>query len=395
MSHASGAIRSGEVDALRAFAMLSVITLHAHIFPAGWIGVWLFYVVSGYVVTLSVLERREDFGGLPAFGAFMRRRAARILPVYYGYVAFGLLFAALVGFRQNALSLSGLLLFFDNALMITGSGRVNGWPSGHLWTLSVEMQFYLLYGLALFLLPRKAVRTLLLALLVLCPLARFATGDWLLASGWRPLDAAFFVYAAPGLHFDIFAMGALLAFAGEAGRLARIARPLALTGFAALALYSLAYVALNHFARGAVGTAAIRNVISGILIGQHREVWLYSAIGLAMTGIVALAASGDRLVRPLLGLRPLQWIGGVSYGGYVFHQVGLIGATSLLTAFGLKVRHGGFGPHLLQFIIGVACTLLIAWLSFRWFERPARRWFQSDTRRRVEMPLASPGLEAR
>lgn len=205
--------RSGEVDALRCFAMLGVIAQHAHILPLGWIGVWLFYVISGYVVTLSVLERGEERCGINGFGAFMRRRAIRILPTYFAYIGLGLLVGAALGLNQDAYSLASLLLFFNNQAMIAGEAHVAGWPTGHLWTLSVEMQFYLVYGLALCLLPRRRVRALLIGFLILCPVARFIVAESLAARGVAPLDAAFAVYAGSGLHFDIFAMGALLAMA--------------------------------------------------------------------------------------------------------------------------------------------------------------------------------------
>ncbi|WP_164975594.1 acyltransferase family protein [Sphingobium fluviale] len=368
--------RSGEVDALRCFAMLGVIAQHCHILPMGWIGVWLFYVISGYVVTLSVLgSSTSEQSGLAGFASFMRRRAVRILPVYYGYCLVGLIVAAFVGARQDWFSLASLALFFNNIALIGGDGRIAGWPSGHLWTLSVEMQFYLLYGLALCLLPRRTTRALLIALLVLCPIGRFMMAETLSGHNWPPLDAAFAVYAAPLLHFDSFAFGGLLAFTrleGK-GRLERIARPLFLCGMSALALYMAAYFAVNHAVRGERGLDIARNVISGILIGEHRETFLYTAVALAMAGVVALAASGDRLVSPLLSLAPLQWIGRISYGGYVYHALALKAVAMVLAAFGLAVRDGSTATHILLFLLGSALAICLAWLSFRWFERPIAR----------------------
>lgn len=375
--HAIG--RSGEVDALRSFAMLGVIALHTHILPMGWIGVWLFYVISGYVVTHSVLGRGDaGQSGLAGFAAFMRRRAVRILPAYYGYCLLGLGVAALMGARQDVFSLASLALFFDNIAIIGGKGRIIGWPTGHLWTLSVEMQFYVVYGLALCLLPQRMTRGLLVVLLILCPAGRFLVAEMLSARGVQPLDAAFAVYAAPVLHFDSFAMGGLLAFArleGE-GRLDRIARPLFLIGMGALALYMAAYFGVNHFVRGQGGVDMTRNVISGILIGEHRETFLYSALGLAMAGVVALAASGERLIAPVLRLRPLQWIGEISYGGYVYHQVAVMAAAGVLGALGLVVRDGSYAVHVIQFLLGSSIAILLGWLSYRWFEQPVQRFFQ-------------------
>lgn len=387
--------RSGEVDALRCLAMLGVIALHAHILPLGWIGVWLFYVISGYVVTLSVLERGDEQSGLRGFGAFMRRRAIRILPVYFGYIALGLLVGAALGSRLDAYSLASLVLFFNNQAMIAGEARFGGWPSGHLWTLSVEMQFYLVYGLALCLLPLQRSRALLIALLLLCPVARLTVAEWLAAREVAPLDAAFAVYAGSGLHFDIFAMGALLAMAQFQGLLTRPrARTLAALGFVALALYALTYIGVNHFHRHETGIAMLRNVVSGILIGEHRETLLYSAVGFAMAGLVGLAATRDELARSVLGLAPMQWIGRISYGGYIYHQAALKMATLLLAQAGVITRHGSAGAHLAQFAIGLLITIALAWMSYRWFELPASRLF-SGPPRRGPAATAMAGLEAR
>jgi peptidoglycan/LPS O-acetylase OafA/YrhL len=372
--------RSNEVDSLRAFAMLAVLALHTHLLPSGWMGVWLFYVISGYVVTLSVIGRAGDEAPMARLSGFLQRRAARILPVYYLYIGIGLIVALVAGLPQDATSIASLVLFFDNATMVVGGGRIDGWPTGHLWTLSTEMQFYALYGVALCLLPRRQTRALLLALLLACPIVRLIVGQWLAAEGWRPQDAAFAVYAGPGLHFDIFAMGCLLAFAqvSEPGK--RLSPLLLPAGLAAVTLYFAIYAGINLIVRHEHGVAVIKNVLSGILFGELREVFLYSAVGLFMTGLVAFAAEGPGrhgfagLGGGLLRLPALQWVGRISYGGYLFHPLGLKVSGALLAPVGIHVQHAGMAVHLVQFAIALPLTLLVAWLSWRFFETPLRRW---------------------
>lgn len=380
---------SGEVDALRAVAMLAVVGLHAHLLPFGWMGVWLFYVISGYVVTLSVIERVQTQSRLDRLKGFLRRRAARIMPVYFAYIAVGLLVAAMLGLDQDPLSLASLFLFFDNATMVAGQGRINGWPSGHLWTLSTEMQFYAVYGTALCLLPARHVRSLLIAFLVICPVARLAAGVWLDGQGWKPLDAAFAVYAMGPLHFDIFAMGGLLAIVRQAGPSEKLARPLLITGFAALSVYAAVYARINYAVRHEQGVAIVRNVISGILFGEYREVVLYSAVGLAMTGLVALAANGGGGgLGFVLRLPALQWLGRISYGGYLFHPLGLKCATLLLAMLGVSTRYGGIAAHVLQFSVGLGLTVALAALSFRWLETPCRRLLSGHARQGARLNTA-------
>lgn len=386
--------RSGDVDSLRALAMFAVIALHSDILPFGWAGVWLFYVISGYVVTATVLARDEGGTGLAGYGAFMRRRAVRILPVYVLYLGAGLGIAVVAGIPQDAISLVGLALFFDNVTMPFGLGRIAGWPTGHLWTLSVEMQFYVLYGLALYLVSRRAIVAILTALLLLCPLGRYVAGDLLLNHlGWSPLDAAFAVYVAPALHFDIFAMGALLAFAQARGTMARLARPLAVAGIAALALYSVAYVGVNHVVLHAQGLDMLRNVVSGVLIGEHRQAVLYSAVGLAMTGVVALAVAGDGLLTPVLQLPALGSIGLISYGGYVYRPLGGEGAAYILAH--LHVPPGAFAAGVAHFLIASAIALLLAWLSWRWIEQPVQRRLAQRRQSAPAMAVAAGSLEPR
>jgi peptidoglycan/LPS O-acetylase OafA/YrhL len=144
------------------------------------------------------------------------------------------------------------------------------------------------------------------------------------------------------------------------------------------------------------GLDALRNIISGILFGQHREAFVYSAVGAAMAGLAALAITRDPLVRPLLGSRICQRIGEISYGGYLFHPLGLMTATALLGLAGWQVRGGGVLVHVAQFLLGTALTLLVADLSFRWFEIPCRRWI--DGARGIDVhrfSLAKTGLETR
>lgn len=361
--------RIGAIDSLRAFAMTAVVAQHCGLLPFGWTGVWLFFVISGYVVTLTATGASAARGrrGLARFYA---RRAARILPVYYGYVGIGLALVVLAGQAVDPQTALSLFAFVNNVAMIAGRGEIAGWPTGHLWTISVEMQFYLLYGLGLFWGSR---RVLLGALaLAVTPLLRAAAAAWLSARGWTAGDAAYAIYAGPLLHQDAFAAGALLAFASRAGLLERLARPLALLGVAALAGYALTYVWVDHAVLGTRGIDSLRNVVSGVLFGQGREVFLYSALNAAAAGLVALAATRDRLVERLLRPAALRRIGAISYGAYVWHALAItLVGTALATAPGLSGAQGSLAFRLALFAFSYALTIAVAELSFRSLET----WF--------------------
>lgn len=273
--------------------MTAVVAQHCGLLPFGWTGVWLFFAISGYVVTLSVI-RRPATAAWPGLVAFFRRRFLRILPVYYLYVGLGLLFMASLGASANPVALRSLLGFYNNMAMVFGRGEFADWPVGHLWTISVEMQFYVVYGVALFALRRKYTIAILSCMLVAAPVLRFLVSSRLQQVGWSDLDAAYAIYAGSFLHVNSFALGSLLAFANMRGLLKRIARPLAVAGLCMLLTYVAAYAYINSVELGRSGINVFRDIVSGILYGQKREVFVYSALAFASAGLISLAATGDR-----------------------------------------------------------------------------------------------------
>lgn len=363
----SSAGRVGPIDALRCFAMTAVVAQHNGLLPFGWTGVWLFFVISGYVVTHSVVSRQNGKSGREGLAEFFRRRARRIIPVYYAYVIAGLLFCLAAGAGTNPIASASLLGFFNNIAMIFGHGELDAWPVGHLWTISVEMQFYAVYGLALFMASRRTVLVLLFLALAVSPAMRLAASILVSGAGWTSEASAYAIYSGSFLHTDSFATGALLAMARQNGILARIARPLAAAGGILLALYATVFVGLNH-AAGERGLDMFRNVISGIAWGQHREVLLYTALAAASGGLVALAATRDPLVDWLLRHRLLQRIGEISYGAYVYHSLAITVCIPLFLRFANTPDGIPLGWRIACFAASYLLTLIVAWLSFKYFE---------------------------
>jgi peptidoglycan/LPS O-acetylase OafA/YrhL len=376
---AAASDRVGTVDSLRCFAMTAVVAQHCGIFPVGWTGVWLFFVISGYVVTRSA---RAHAGGTsrarPRSGlaGFYRRRAVRIFPVYYAYLAVGLVVIAARGLPMDALTVAAFLGFVSNLALIEGH-NLYGWPVAHLWTIAVEMQFYLFYGLILFRASPRTIVATLIAALFAAPLLRGLVGLWLQGPGAVPTDPGYAIYAGSFLHVDAFAAGALLAFLADRGRLAALARPLTLAGLAAMAFYCLTYIAVNMATRDAHGVDTLRDILTGLMFGQHREVALYSALTAASAGVVALAVTRDRWLDWLLRHPVFQHIGAISYGGYVYHLIAIAGAGAILAAVGMEVReHSPLALRVTLFVVAYALTLLLAEGSYRtletWFSRPRR-----------------------
>lgn len=362
--------RVGSIDSLRCFAMTAVVAQHSGLLPFGWIGVWLFFVISGYVVTVTVLRRRSRTAARSGLADFYRRRAERIIPIYYAYVLAGIATLLLAGASFDPLAAASLLGFFNNIAMALSRGELAGWPGGHLWTISVEMQFYCIYGIVLFRSSRKTTLTFLLAALIVAPVLRFLAALVIGLQGWGSEASAFAIYSGSFLHADAFAAGALLAFAAQSSLLFRIARPVMLLGLVLLVTYAAAYIAINRFLVQTHGIDTIRCIVSGIMWGQYREVFVYSAVVAFCAGVVALAATGDPSLDWLLRHRPLQRIGEISYGAYVYHAAALPVAGRLVAQ--VHKSDWNLDANLELFVLGYAITLVAAELSYRCFESAFR-----------------------
>lgn len=375
------------VDGLRAIAMTMVIAQHCHLLPFGWIGVWLFFAISGLVITFGFIadDGRSQPSASTQLGHFMLRRVARIVPVYVVYIAVNVLILLALFGVQRLGDVPYLATFVYNWHMVFEfpPGGSNWAPFGHLWTLSVEEQFYLLYPwLALFA-PRRLRLPVMFALVVLGPLVRAVYEQAVAGSSADEGWLAFAVYAASICHIDAFLVGALLAHAHARQWLTpRRSTLLWALAIAAATLYAAWYVGLN-LQLGKQGSEALRNVFSGNMHGAHRELFVYSVVNLLSAAILAhalLQRAGTRL----LAWAPLAMVGRISYGGYLFHALVLWGV-------GQWVNTGKTAPVAQRIAVLLVVWLLtvgLAHLSFVRFEVPVRRWLLA--RWRLASPVFAP-----
>jgi peptidoglycan/LPS O-acetylase OafA/YrhL len=365
-----------EIDSLRALAMIGVVAMHSKLLPFGWTGVWLFFVISGYVVTLSIARTNDPRAPMQGLAHFARHRIGRILPPYYAYLLVGLLVSFLLSIQQPREAMLSLFGFYHNIAMADGKGELTFWPAGHLWTISVEMQFYLFYGLVAYLAPLAVTKRVLWACVILAPLGRLLAGA--LLAGGNPETVAYIIYSAPGLHFDSFAIGCLFALARLTVPMDRMLWPIVRIGVTSIIFYVVAFVAINILVRERVGIEVVKDVISGILYGEGREVFLYTALALASLALLALTVARHPLVQPLTGLSVLQRIGKISYGCYIYHNLCLLVAAFLVSGKWQGVGGMSIPARVAVFVIGLALTVAIAQLSWQFLERPAvalvKRW---------------------
>lgn len=375
-----------EIDSLRAIAMIAVVAMHSKLLPFGWAGVWLFFVISGYVVTLSIVKQHDPKSTGPLIKAFYLRRIARIVPVYYVYVILGILICAAIGVPLQFKALLSIFAFYQNTATAYGFGEMEFWSTGHLWSISVEMQFYLIYGIAAYYLSLRATRKLLWFFVFVAPLLRLIAS--LATENWDPLHSAYFIYSGAGFHFDSFAMGGLLALARLKMPINELVGPLVKIGCGAMACYLAIYMGVNIVIRDRDGIEIFRDIISGILYGDGREIFLYSALGLFSLAILALTVARHKAIFWLVSLRPLQWIGSISYGAYIVHAVCLQIMWWLVIDNWGVTEQATMVDKLMVFAGGLALTLIIAQISYLFLERPVMEFLKHyRSEKRIETSI--------
>lgn len=328
-----------EIDGLRALAVVPVILFHAGVtaFSGGFVGVDVFYVISGYLITALILDE-VDAGKFSA-RAFYERRARRLLPALYAvllvcaaYLFVQPPFAA----RDLAQSIGATTLFSENILLVLERTPYFGIaaefkPLLHAWSLGVEEQFYLLYPLILLTLLRHAPRKLDWILPVLLTAS-------LVMAGTASRSVSF--YMLPARAWELLS-GALAARWLRAG-------------------HSLPGVAAE--AAGASGVALIVGAVIGF-DGTGRLSILASVIATLGAVLVIVGASGTTQVGRALSARGLVAIGLASYSAYLWHQPLL----AILRAEAI------FWSENRVAIVAVALTAVLAAASYRFVENPVRR----------------------
>lgn len=328
-----------EIDGLRAIAVLPVILFHAGFswFSGGYVGVDIFFVISGYLITMILLREMES--GTFSIAKFYERRARRILPallfVMICCIPFAYLWMTpqqLKDFSQAFIAVSifsSNILFWRKEDYFAPEAEEN--PLLHTWSLAVEEQFYIFFPVLLIMLWKFGRRPLFHVTLALSCLSLLLS-EW----GWRNHPSANF-YLLPSRAWEL-GVGALCAFYLH-NRAVAPSQILSLSGLA-LILYSIF-----------------------MLEESTPSPSLYILAPVAGTAFIILFCNKDTLTYRILSLKHVVWIGVLSYSAYLWHQ-------PLLAFSRIKIIPG---PRLGVMLILCLLSILLAYFSWRYVERPFRR----------------------
>lgn len=345
-----------DVDGLRAVAVLSVLACHAFpdVLPGGFIGVDIFFVISGYLISRIILGDLQ--GDRFTFRTFYSRRVRRIFPALTLVLAASLIFGWLAllpfDFRELGAHVAAGAAFVSNILLWSEAGNYfdpdsKMKPLLHLWSLGVEEQYYLLWPVLLFMLRRHA--RFVPAMIVGVAMASFALNIFLVAE--HP-SVTFYL---PPTRFWELMVGSLLAYI-------HLNRPAALTP-----LFfgpSGSSRAGSPFPADVASLAGAALIAVGLLAVDEQSVFPGWWALLPTLGAVLLIAAGpDGLInRQLLAHPSLVFVGLVSYPLYLWHWPVLSYA---------RILNGGELPVAVR-IAAVVVSLLLAWLTYQYVEKRVR-----------------------
>jgi peptidoglycan/LPS O-acetylase OafA/YrhL len=380
-------------DGYRAFAIFGIVIFHllgASTFKEPWTDEWMkiqtatlgqlvdiLFIVSGFVVFLPTAAR----GSFGSIGGYAVRRAARLLPAYYLILALTMLVLAFAptDFERSFPTLPAIgLHLVDMQTLTTYSdhlGAIGFNVIGPVWTLSVEVGFYLVLPLIAMWFYRHPRIGLIAGALIAIAWTQLGIHAESVASFLgveMSAETAGRIESATNVQFPFWAFSFALGMAGaklyvevkerwEEARYRRLAGSAQLAGLAGLVVFGFLIYRAPENANG-IGTLVAESVRHSplIMIG-------YSA---SLAVLMVAIALGPRWVQRPFDNRAMKWLAEVSYGAYLSHALFIfIGVYSLGAKFGDDVR-----TLLAWSAVVLPATVLYGYLSARFLEQPIRRW---------------------
>jgi peptidoglycan/LPS O-acetylase OafA/YrhL len=337
-----------QLDGLRAAAIIAVLIDHwsngamVRILPLGLLGVRLFFVLSGFLITGILLRTRtaaEAGKHTKAYGLrhFYIRRALRIFPIYYLTIAIATFF----GPQSVRDSLGWHLVYASNFYV----AKLGAWPPviGHFWSLAVEEQFYLVWPWLILLCPRKILPWIISLVILLAPTYRLIA----LYLGFNQLA----VFVATPSALDSLGLGALLALCDHLPALKRAKNRAVIPVFVAAIACLILMLVLQKMD----------------LFATARKVTWYLIVSILFFCVVDRASIGMRnIFGRILQFSVFVWIGKISYGIYMYHPL----INDLIDHIAQPSSHNSHAYTVATIAIKAVATLTAATLSWYLIEAP-------------------------
>jgi peptidoglycan/LPS O-acetylase OafA/YrhL len=333
-----------EIDGLRALAVVAVILFHAGFktFSGGFVGVDVFFVISGYLITSIILSEKRE--GTFTLMGFYERRARRILPALFTVllvcVPFAWVWMLPSDMKVFSKSVVAVAVFASNILFWRESGYFEKAaelkPLLHTWSLGVEEQYYVLFPLFLLIAWRFDKHRVIIILAAIA-LISLLVAQW--GTYYMP-EATFYLFPTRSWELLIGAMVAYSLFPSGRieGNTTLSAQLFSLAGFVLVAYAVFGFDSTTPFP----GAYALLPTLGAALI--------------------IIYATPETLVHKLLSVKPMVGIGLVSYSAYLWHQP--------LFAF---ARHGNIGVPNVELFFGLSsCTFVLAYVTWKYVETPFR-----------------------
>ncbi|MDN3920465.1 acyltransferase family protein [Roseateles violae] len=335
-----------DIEGLRALAIGPVVVFHAwpSLMPGGFVGVDIFFVISGYLITTLLLQRLA--AGSYSIGSFYAARIRRIFPALFAMLAIVapacLLLLEPQPLREFARLLGATGLFVSNVELYRTTGYFEGAaelkPLLHTWSLAVEEQYYIVFPLLLALLWRFARRRIGIVLMSVA----LASLAWCLKL--MPYDAEWAFFGASARTFELM-IGSGLAWWMNRDETS-VTRP--------------------PWVDQAVGWTALAALLASLLLMRADHAFPGPAAlwpCLATAALIWVGATKRAVATRWLSISPLRWIGAHSFSLYLWHWPVLVLTRHLLLD----------QPTPVQAALAVALSVALAWASLRWVEAPVRR----------------------
>jgi peptidoglycan/LPS O-acetylase OafA/YrhL len=308
---------------------LKDLELYKSITEFGQHGVTLFFVLSGFVISRILFNKKGKEG---YFGDFYKRRALRIFPLYYLYlIVFFYVFPYFIKGAPNTDFSKQLpvYLYLQNMRWLTCFDSIG---PGHYWSLAVEEHFYLVWPLIVWLVPYRNMKGLIIVLIILgLPLKYYFVRN--------DIDINYNTFA----RFDQILLGSFLAVLERDNKF-QVSKINFKTIFIAL---------LGLFITGAL-VYKFQNLFPTV-----KTLFKYNILGLFFFFIIFLLIFTNRnhVFNKFLESKPLQYLGKISYGLYVWHMLAL----SITVYFGIQLTS-------INFLIALMITILLAHISYFYYE---------------------------